>query len=70
MTQSFPLKSVRFTAQTADLLPWYEDYAEAENIAVNAALLRALVAHRRAVERARERARLRNLTHLPKENTA
>jgi hypothetical protein len=48
-------KALRFTRATADLLPWYEAYADAEGITLNAALLRGLTAHRAAVTRARER---------------
>lgn len=59
--QSNGTKAIRFTAAVpkADLLGWYESYAEAENISVNAALLRGLTAHRAAVMRMHERAALR-----------
>jgi len=55
MTTARPPTSLRFTRATADLLPWYEAYADAEGITLNAALLRGLTAHRAAVTRARAR---------------
>jgi len=57
MSQRHGTKAIRLTRETADLLAWYEEYADQENFpSLNAALLHGLTAHRAVIERARDRA--------------